>query len=292
MPGFTETISNSKGSIDERIYDSWIEYLQTTLGRSKSFAHERARKELARTIPKEVIRRLLAAGLMLPGMKILEIGSGHGGLAVEMALLGAVVTAVEPCDPWRSLSEERARSLGLSIKHISADAQCLPFEDESFDACVSLQVLEHVRNPEHVIHEITRVLRPNGVFYISCENYLAFRENHYGVPWLPMLPKPVGSIYLQLLGRDACFLKNHVTYTTWPGVSRSLIKHGLISEPWKRFMQVDLENCPAKVHAAFRLLRVCLNESNARIALVWLANKRQIFRVGFSACGRKRSITS
>src|SRR5262249_60623663 len=114
---------------------------------------------------------------------IVDIGSGHGTLALELALAGAKVTAVEPCDSWRQLSQERAAAFGVAIQHVDADAEHLPFREAQFDGCVSLQVLEHVSNPAAAVAEMSRVLADSGWFYISCENYLAFREQHYGVTW-------------------------------------------------------------------------------------------------------------
>lgn len=50
---------------------------------------------------------------------------------------------------------------------IVADAEHLPFRDGSVDALVSESMLEHVPHPEKVTREITRVLKPGGVVYVS-----------------------------------------------------------------------------------------------------------------------------
>ena len=47
------------------------------------------------------------------------------------------------------------------------DLRQLPFPDESFDAAVCIQTLEHVNEPMQVINEIGRVLKRNGRFYLS-----------------------------------------------------------------------------------------------------------------------------
>ena len=47
------------------------------------------------------------------------------------------------------------------------DLRHLPFPDESFDAAVCVQTLEHVNEPMRVINEIGRVLKRNGRFYLS-----------------------------------------------------------------------------------------------------------------------------
>lgn len=51
--------------------------------------------------------------------------------------------------------------------NIFGDAAGLPFRDGVFDAVVCLEVLEHVREPEDALLEISRVLRPNGRAFLS-----------------------------------------------------------------------------------------------------------------------------
>lgn len=50
---------------------------------------------------------------------------------------------------------------------VLGDLRLLPFADKTFDAAVCIQTLEHVNEPMRVIHEIGRVLKPNGRFYLS-----------------------------------------------------------------------------------------------------------------------------
>jgi len=64
----------------------------------------------------------------------------------------------------------RARTINLDISDydnvdIVADIQCLPFKESSLDAVCSIAVLEHVQNPQQVIREIRRVLKPGGMVY-------------------------------------------------------------------------------------------------------------------------------
>ena len=51
-----------------------------------------------------------------------------------------------------------------------ASLESLPFEDNSFDVVVSLWVLEHLENPSKVFKEISRVLKPDGVFMFATSN--------------------------------------------------------------------------------------------------------------------------
>jgi len=294
--GFTEPTVGSEGSIEGRIRESWISYLTKTLGRPDEMARKRAEKDVDRSMAAQVVREMKESGWELKGAEILEIGSGHGSLAVELALGGARVTAIEPCEPWRKLSEERAALMGLPITHLGADAHDLPFRDGWFDGCVSLQVLEHVHEPKRVIHEVSRVLKPGGRVLISCENYLSFREPHYGVPWLPFLPKPLGALYLKRLGRDPAFLLDHVTYTWAPSLSKAFMDAGLYDRDWARVLADCTGGLPSTpclsrcVYRAFyRTAKGIAGESYARTAIACLVNRRTLFRTAFGIDGFKRT---
>lgn len=49
----------------------------------------------------------------------------------------------------------------------------LPFEDESFEVVTLLAVLEHLNYPLECLHEISRVLKPNGICLLTVPNHLA-----------------------------------------------------------------------------------------------------------------------
>lgn len=50
---------------------------------------------------------------------------------------------------------------------VCADATCLPFKNESVDAIICECMLEHVPNPDDIVKEITRVMAPGGLIYVS-----------------------------------------------------------------------------------------------------------------------------
>jgi methionine biosynthesis protein MetW len=62
-----------------------------------------------------------------------------------------------------------ARASGLNAAQIS-DAGELPFEDETFDAVVCFEVLEHLFAPQTAVAELVRVLRPGGTMLVSVPN--------------------------------------------------------------------------------------------------------------------------
>jgi len=56
---------------------------------------------------------------------------------------------------------------------INLDCDNLPFEDGKFDAIFACHILEHLSNPTHVILEINRILKKNGVLYIEVPSLIS-----------------------------------------------------------------------------------------------------------------------
>jgi len=145
--------------------------------------------------------------------RVLELGAGMGMFVTVASRLGIDIVGVEPgANSYRSLGSAIEKLLSAndlpSDTIISAPAESLPWPDRSFDHVVSFQVLEHVRDPEKVLSEAVRVLKPGGRLYFDMPNYLSFVEGHYGIAWLPALAfsKPIARIYVRLAGRNPNFL--------------------------------------------------------------------------------------
>jgi SAM-dependent methyltransferase len=101
------------------------------------------------------------------GKRVLDLGCRSGGLTRHF-LEGNEVVGL---DVDRA-ALEKAAALGIETVVANVEEQ-LPFEDESFDAVVAGELLEHVRFPDVVVAEVKRVLRPRGVLVGSVPN--AFR---------------------------------------------------------------------------------------------------------------------
>ncbi len=100
--------------------------------------------------------------------KILDVGCGGGFLTNELARHGYSVNGVDLSQ--ESLKVAEAHDETKSVRYEVADAYKLPFADESFDALTAMDFLEHVEDPERVIKEFSRVLKPNGLFFFHTFN--------------------------------------------------------------------------------------------------------------------------
>jgi 2-polyprenyl-3-methyl-5-hydroxy-6-metoxy-1,4-benzoquinol methylase len=225
MPYSIAEVAPAGSPIAERIRASMYNYLRHDLGRPEEFCRSRAEVEANGTRGRAVCEDCEREGLSFAGKTVLDLGSGLGTASAEIARRGARVVALEPYENWCRIGSERL-SVEPHAHVIRSVGERLPIADASIDIVVSFQVLEHVRNPRSVIREVFRVLKPGGLAFISYENYLSFREPHYQVPWLPVLPKSLGALYLKWLGRDPRFLCESVTYTTFPAVRTAFLGAG------------------------------------------------------------------
>lgn len=270
--------------VDEDIFDAMRIYLTMDLNIEATLADQRARSELSRNIPKSVLNSLAHKGVTVAGKKVLDLGAGLGGMSEELVLNGAMVTALEPGGAWAELTQRRVERHGAQFKLLNAFGEAIPLADESVDLIISLQVLEHVRNPDQVLSEAYRVLRPGGHFLLACENYLAFVEPHYRVPWFPMLPKRLGKLYLSAIGRSPKFLAEAITYTTFPGVIGRCRRLGFI-----RSRDVEIvSNLASKQNTTWRVMRFISLVSGGYGPRI-LDDATNMFKVGINELFQKPS---
>ena len=101
---------------------------------------------------------------LMPGERVLDIGSGPGLLVASMAQQVGVageVQGVDVSETMVGLARTRCLAFG-QVGFGVADATALPFGDARFDVVVCTQVLEYVPEVERALAEIRRVLRPGG----------------------------------------------------------------------------------------------------------------------------------
>ena len=117
------------------------------------------------------------------GASVLDVGCGGGFLSNHLARSGYRVTGLDASR--ESLVVATRHDATHTVKYEQGDALGLPYADASFDAVCAMDFLEHVEEPERVIEECSRVLRPGGIFFFHTFNrsFLAWLVVIKGVEW-------------------------------------------------------------------------------------------------------------
>jgi SAM-dependent methyltransferase len=97
--------------------------------------------------------------------RVLDVGCGNG-------------VALQALEGWThkagvDVSEQLlklARQKGIDAHTCDVDTGAMPFADASFDLVVSTDVIEHVLHTDHLLNEINRVLRPDGLYVAVIPN--------------------------------------------------------------------------------------------------------------------------
>lgn len=115
-----------------------------------------------------VHKRLVEYVELGPQPKVLDIGCGTGRLLHRLAIKFPTLegTGLDLSTEMISQAQQTNQHTD-SITYRQGNAEYLPFGDEQFDAVFNTISFLHYPNPQKVLSEISRVLRPNGSFYLA-----------------------------------------------------------------------------------------------------------------------------
>jgi SAM-dependent methyltransferase len=179
-------------------------YLKVTEAPPKLLEGLAAALELRAADPQlqAMLHRYLTDAALPPGARVLEVGCGTGAVTRALAAWPGVKEAlgIDPSPVFVAKARELAKGVdGLSFEE--GDGRALPCERGRFDAVVLHTILSHVPEPDAVLREAVRVLRPGGRLAVFDGDYAAatlattpgdpleacadaFRENFVHDPWL------------------------------------------------------------------------------------------------------------
>jgi 2-polyprenyl-3-methyl-5-hydroxy-6-metoxy-1,4-benzoquinol methylase len=148
-------------------------------------------------------------GQDLSNLKCLDIGCGTGAISKQLAEEFGQLVGVDI--DLESAGTDYTSAGGNGMFAV-ADGGRVPAPDGSFDIVICAQVYEHASDQRALATEIWRVLRSGGICFFSGPNRLAVMEEHYWLPLLSWLPRPIADGYVRLLGRGKRYDVNALFY--------------------------------------------------------------------------------
>lgn len=106
-----------------------------------------------------VMKFLQEKQISLKEKKVLDLGCGRGGYSLKFRKEGAKVTALD-------ITREYFQNVS-GVNFVLGDATKMPFKQKSFDFVFCSSLIEHIKYPRLLVSEIKRVLKEDGICYLS-----------------------------------------------------------------------------------------------------------------------------
>lgn len=209
------------------VSDAWDKNATSWDERSRQMWEKGSRKDILPFIRAHFIK----------GTNVLDIGCGSGYGSAKLNEAGYQITGVDISKEMIRLATQFRKHAPISF--IQADANELPFADQSFDGVMSINVLEWTNIPVEALAELTRVLKKDGLLCVGI---------------LGPTAGPRANSYRRIYGEDV------ILNTMMPWEFLQLAEeqgYQLIDQHpvWKQEMgQIDIEGLPIKMQQALSFM--------------------------------------
>lgn len=183
----------------------------------------------------------------LKGKTVMDVGSGSGGLGIGLALRGAQVIGIDIEPELCEIATEHAASYHVDARFLCYDGEHMPIEDASVDLITCSSVFEHVSNPDQLLSEMERVLKPGGYVYMTFPNRWVLKETHSRIYFLSYVPRPLADWMVRLMHRSPLsYLNLHFySYGGFVKILKRSTKHVHVMPPdvsagWKGALKQGL----------------------------------------------------
>ena len=217
------------------------------------------------------------------GDRVLDAGAGFGRHAFEAARRGARVVALDyaeqEVESTRATFAAMFEAGEITAENLTGvmrgDATSLPFPDDSFDAIVTSEVLEHIQDDVRALGEFARVLKPGGILAATVPSWLPEKINwmlsdEYHAPFVPgghvriysatELKAKVKAAGLKVRGEHRAHGLHSPYWWLRCAVGPAREDHRLVNA-YKRFLEWDIVSAPRLTRTLERLLAPILGKS-------------------------------
>lgn len=121
---------------------------------------------------------LLATLPIAPGARFLDLGCGNGWAARFAASQGASAMGIDASKEMVDRANQKARDAGLDARFVRGDFAAIDSPDDAFDVAWSMEALYYAPDPDAVLREVHRLLRPGGTMHMIIDHYTENEASH------------------------------------------------------------------------------------------------------------------
>ena len=175
----------------------------------------------------ELLRARALNHLVPRGLKVADVGTGTGILAIELAAIGCEVIAIDSSEAMLDAAGRKLEDAGCDRVTLRlADASDLPLADGEVHAAFAHMVLQYLDAPEAAVREMARVVRPGGsvVLIDFAAHDRAWMRAELGVRHMGFSPEDIES-WLVDAGLDAVEIQIQPEATRGADLPETFVAH-------------------------------------------------------------------
>lgn len=237
-----------------------------------------------------VVRLAARAGRRSEHCLVLDIGCGAGTQSMLWAEAAHHVIGVDVNASLIEIAAARAAERGLDIAFRVASATELPCESASMDVCLMPELLEHVGQWEMCLSEALRVLRPNGILFLSTTNFLCPIQSEFNLPLYSWYPRWMKRHFERLAVTTRPELANHARYPAVNWFSFYGLRRYLSSRSMRSFDRFDVMDALSRSPIQCAVLYIIRRSPLARFLAHVLTPGTAIYAIG--TAGRQHRATA
>lgn len=147
---------------------------------------------------------------------VLDIGSSTGNISYELGKKVKKVVGVEPYKKTYLVSlknneQKNVKFYNCLIENFNTSLK--------FDLIIALTILEHMSNQDASLEKIFKLLKPNGLFYLTAPNKLWPYDYHHRLPFIMWMPLWMANVYVRISKKGESF-KDSSYARTYFGVKK------------------------------------------------------------------------
>lgn len=212
----------------EQALARWLPREAPHFGQTLTWVHHRF--DEGQSIGADVAMGLERSRIRPSPWRVLDLGAGNGGISLGVAQEGRL--RVVACDAHLNGEvPELLAATGKSFRYAVARGERLPFDAQTFDAVLLLDVIEHLRDAVVAGREVARVLAPGGIVVVTTPpraRFLFKGDPHLGIWGLALLPAELQRLIAEKMLRRTKAYDVHHLYLRARGIARQFPGLGIL----------------------------------------------------------------